>query len=186
MNRAFIVFFLCTFFFLLGNLEARACRETSVLEDISLPGQKSQEGFRTMMDIPEGLEAFCTLNNLDPRLFSEARDRLAFQDELIDVLYAEGELRSNQVRYYRAYFADLLENLNSCELKAMRMRQRGIVFQPAKLVDLNIRPSGLVDIFYKRTPTGFPYKHIVSHSIWFGRIIEEDGFPLCATNLLNQ
>ncbi len=185
MNRALILVVIFGFFFLLGNLQAQTCRETSVLEDISLPGQKADEGFENMMSIREGLEAFCTLNPVDISLFDQARVRLEFQDELIDILAAAGEIRPNGVRYYRGFFQDLLENLKACEVRFHNMRRRGIIFKPANLVDLNIRPTGIVDIYYKSTPQSFPYKRIISHQIWFGRIIEQDGFHLCATRVLN-
>lgn len=166
----------------LGNVRAE-CVRAQILEDISLPGQKTAEGHRSMMSIPEGLEAMCELRPYRQDLFEEARQRLNDQRDLIALLVADGELKPNEVRYYKGFFNDMEDNLNKCELEAKKIRRRGSAPEAKKLVELTIRPNDIIDVYYLYTEGGTPRKHIVSHKIWFGRIIEQDGYDLCQTLL---
>ena len=166
----------------LGNVRAE-CVRSQVLEDISLPGQKLAEGHRNMMSIPDGLEAMCEVRPFRHGLFEEARERLNDQRDLIPLLIADGELKPNQVRYYKAFFNDMEANLKKCETQAKAMRRRGSAPEAKKLVELNIRPNDLIDVTYLFREGGAPRKRIVSHKIWFGRIIEHDGYDLCQTIL---
>ena len=166
----------------LGNVRAE-CIKASILEDISLPGQKTAEGYSSMVSIPEGLEAMCETTPYRPDLFDDAMTRLNAQRDLIPLLVADGELKPNQVRYYKAFFNDMEANLKSCESEAKSIRRRGQKPQEKKLVELTIRPNDIIDVIYLYREGGAPRKHIVSHKVWFGRIIQQDGYDLCQTIL---
>lgn len=181
MKNTLILLILGLVFLFLG--QAQACTKTAVLEDISLPGQKMGEGYFMLMEISEGIEALCSTRSLRGDLFDEARSRLQYQTDLISLLVRDGELKPNQERYYRGFLKDVLKNLNNCEVEANRMRKRGEAPNLKKLVELNIRTNDIVDIFYLFYEGSSPRKHIISHKIWFGRIIQEDGHDLCQTNL---
>lgn len=182
MKNTLILLFIGIIFLVLGQA-AEACIKTSVLEDVSLPTQKQAEGYHNLMSIPEGMEAFCTTQPFRPDLFVEARLRLSAQDELLEQLIQDGTLKPNGARYYRGFLKDIRENLNTCEKEALKIRQRGSVPEQDKLVQLTIRPNDLIDLYYSNQVGGVPIKHIISHKIWFGRIIRQDGFDLCQTQL---
>lgn len=181
MKNTLILLFIGIIFLFLG--QAEACVKTSVLEDVSLPTQKAAEGYRNLMSIPEGLEAFCSTQPLRPDLFSEARSRLSVQDELLDFIIQEGKLKPNSIKYYKGFLSDIRANLDSCEREAYQIRRRGNLPELDKLVHLTIRPNDIIDVLYYNTVGGAPRKHIISHKIWFGRIIRQDGFDLCQTLL---
>lgn len=181
VKNTLILLFLGVIFLFLG--QAEACMKASVLEDISLPGQKAAEGYRNMMTIAEGMEAFCTVNPHRPDLFDEAKARLQYQEELIELLLADGEIRPNGAKYYRAFMKDVRANLLACEAEAIRIRSIGNAPHLEKVVDLLLRPDDLIEVTYFDKPGGTPQKRIISHKIWFGRIIQQDGYDLCETEL---
>lgn len=182
MKNTIVLLFIGLVIVLLGNVRAE-CIKTQVIEDISLPGQKAAEGHRNMMAIPEALETFCSLNPIPSQLFSTALNRLNDQRDLIPLLVADGELKPNQVRYYKAFFDEIEDNLIECESEAINMRSQGRVPSPEKLVDLTIRPNDIIDVIYLSKVGGSPVRHLVSHKVWYGRIIEYDGYDLCQTSL---
>jgi len=181
MNNKFKIFS-CFLLFFLSPL-SNACIKANTIEDISLPEQKSEEGYFNPMSIPDAIDTFCTLSPIPNDLFPEAYNRLNTQKALLKDLFSLGLLSRAQNNYYKGFLGDVEKNLMSCEIEAKKMRRRRVLPGYDKLVDLTIRPNDIVDLYYKRSENGFPYKHIVSHKIWFGRIIRQDGFKLCQTKL---
>ena len=164
---------------------AKACKKASLLEDISLPEQKVGEGFFNLMTIEDGLNALCSLKTIDKSLFEEARRRLDIQDKLVDILLRDGVLKPSGARYYRGFFDEVEENIAACEAESLALRSSQKLPELEKLVQLNIRANDIIDIFYLESSTRRRLKHIISHKTWYGRIIAQDGFNLCQTELIS-